>query len=792
MKFSEKWLREWIDPSVTTELLSEQLTMAGLEVDAVEPAAPPFDGVLVGKVLTAAPHPDADKLKVCTVNIGEGEPLQIVCGASNVRPELYVAVARIGAYLPGDFKIKRAKLRGIESEGMLCSAKELGLAESADGLMELANSAPVGESLRSYLDLDDNIIELGLTPNRGDCLGIVGIARDVGVLNRIDLKLPELADVADTATDTHEIVVEASDACPRYLGRVIKGLDLAAETPLWMAERLRRSGIRTISALVDVTNYVMLELGQPMHAFDLERLSGAIQVRYAKQDEQLLLLGGQEIKLDNETLVIADDQGPLALAGVMGGEASGVADATQSILLECAFFAPEAIAGRARRYGLHTDSSHRFERGVDPELQQRAMQRATSLLLEIAGGEAGPVVEVVSEQMLPQRASIVLRESRVERLLGTRIEADEIEEILERLGLEVSRVDGGWQVVPPSFRFDLAIEADLIEEIARIHGYNALTSSTLLVELSAQQESERALHPSRLSNLLIDRGYQEAISYSFVDPELQRLLDPNTDFVELANPLSSELTAMRTTLWPGLIKALQYNQNRQQERIRLFETGLSFVGQLNDLVQKKQIAGVVTGSRSPEHWSDRQQGIDFYDVKGDIEALLELTGTGERFRFEPASHPALHPGQAAEIQLDGQAIGWLGALHPLHEKKLALTGPVYLFQLEMAPILEAALPSFTPLSKFPTIRRDLAIVVDEAVSAQAVIDTICGLSNEIVQEIELFDLYRGEGVEKGRKSLAMGLILQDDSRTLTDTDVDAVIDIILHKIQETLGGTLRD
>ncbi|OOZ41680.1 phenylalanine--tRNA ligase subunit beta [Solemya pervernicosa gill symbiont] len=792
MKFSEKWLREWVNPNISSEVLSEQLTMSGLEVDAAEPAAPEFDGIVVGKVLTAVPHPDADRLKVCEVDVGEGQPLQIVCGASNVRPELMVAAARIGAWLPGDFKIKRAKLRGVESEGMLCSAKELGLAESADGLMELSSEAVIGQSVREHLDLDDTVFELGLTPNRSDCLGVMGVAREVGVLNRVDVTIPEQHAVAATTEQRFEINVEAPEACPRYLGRVVTGINLAAETPVWMVERLRRSGVRAISAMVDITNYVMLELGQPMHAFDLQKLEGGIKVRLADAGEKLVLLDGQEIELNAETLLISDHKGPLALAGIMGGEASGVSDGTTSLLLEAAFFTPEVIAGRARGYGLHTDSSHRFERGVDPELQRRAMERATELLLEIAGGEAGPVIEVVNSDQLPQRHEVVLREARVARLLGSNIPAVEIGEILECLGMAVSRTDDGWKVIPPSFRFDIEIEADLVEEVARVHGYNALTSSRLLAEMSGQHESEQKLDARRLSNLLIDRGYQEAISYSFVDPELQSLLDPEAKPVELANALSLELSVMRTTLWPGLIKALQYNQNRQQSRIKLFETGLSFVGQLDDLVQKKQIAGVVSGSRYPEGWNSASDAVDFYDVKADIESLLALSGTDTAFRFESASHPALHPGQSAEIRKGDQLAGWLGAIHPSLLKKLGLNGPVFLFQLEVESITEATLPKFTPLSKFPAIRRDLAIVVDEKITAQQVVDTIGAEENELLQKVELFDVYSGEGVENGRKSLAIGLILQDHSRTLTDADVDDVISRVLNKIQETLGATLRD
>jgi len=792
MKFSEQWLREWVNPSVSTEELCHQLTMAGLEVDAVEPVAAAFEGVLVGEVVKVEPHPDADKLRVTQVNVGADELLTIVCGAPNVCEGMKAPTAVVGAKLPGDFKIKKAKLRGVPSFGMLCSASELGLADSASGLMALPSDAPVGEDLRSYLGLDDVTIELGLTPNRGDCLSIAGIARETGVLNQCAVGGPSLDAVASGSDETLPIEVEAYDACPRYIGRVLRGINVGAATPLWMKERLRRSGIRSLGPVVDVTNYVLLELGQPMHAFDLSKIAGGIVVRRAKTGEKLSLLNEQEVELDDETLVIADHKGPLALAGVMGGEASAVGDATADIFLESAFFSPTSLAGRARRYGLHTDSSHRFERGVAPQLAETAMERATALLLDIVGGVAGPLEEVATESELPPRHPIHLRRQRIARILGADIVPSEVEDILTRLGMTLVAVDDGWHVSAPSFRFDIAIEVDLIEEIGRIIGYSKLPSRRPLGTLNMQPRPEGRIGRRELSQLLVSRGYQEAISYSFVDPKMQQRFDPQGEAIALANPISSDLAVMRTTLWAGLVPLLQHNLNRQQNRIRLFEYGLTFIKQGTDIKQENWLSGVVYGNLEPEQWGSASRKADFYDVKGDVEALLALTNRGEAFRFVAETHPALHPGQSARIYLGEEAVGWLGAIHPTLERELDLHGQTYLFELKVTELCDKTVANFTEISKFPAIRRDLAVVVANAIDAAAVFSCIRDAAPESLQNLKLFDVYEGEHIDSGRKSLALGLTLQSQSRTLTDEEVDAAIEKVVNTLSAELGATLRE
>jgi len=792
MKISEMWLREWVNPPVSTEELATQLTMAGLEVDSVEPAAADFEGVLVGYVLKVEPHPDADKLRVCQVDVGQGEALNIVCGAPNVHEGMRVPTAVVGARLPGDFKIKKAKLRGVPSFGMLCSAKELGMADASEGLMPLPSDAPVGADVRTYLGLDDQVIEVDLTPNRGDCLGIAGVAREIGVLNRVPVTPVSTDPVPSSCDAAFPVNLESAEDCPRYLGRVIRGIDAGAETPLWMQERLRRGGIRSLGPLVDVTNYVMLELGQPMHAFDLGRLEGGIEVRRARTGDVLTLLDGREIKPDADTLLIADTARPLALAGIMGGEFSGVSDDTRDLFLECAWFNPLSIAGRARRYGLQTDASYRFERGVDPESGPLAMERATRLLLDIVGGEAGPVSDSARPEHLPLRAPVTLRAARLARVLGTGIADSEVEDILQRLGMRVVAGDGEWQVTPPGFRFDVSIEADLIEEVGRVYGYNRLPTRHIGGPLGMGARPEGSLAESRLRNLMADRGYQEVVTYSFVDPELQLLLDPDAQGISLANPISTDMAVMRTTLWPGLIQALTYNLKRQQERVRLFESGLKFIKGDDELKQIKCISAALAGAVDPEQWDQPARAADFFDLKGDLEALLDLTGRPDQFIFKPARHPALHPGQCASIEYDQKTVGWIGALNPEVLRKLGVGEDILLFELEMQPLTQRAVPSFRGLSRFPSIRRDLAVVVDESVSALALRQCIETALPELLQELRLFDVYRGKGVDSRRKSIAFGLILQDSSRTLTDEEVDAAMERVTARLQEELGASLRD
>ena len=792
MRISEQWLRDWVAVDEPAPQLGARLTMAGLEVDAVEPAAPDFEGVVVGEILAAEPHPQADRLQVCQVAAG-GEPVAVVCGARNARAGLKAPFARVGARLPGGHDIKRARLRGVESQGMLCSARELGLAEDAAGLMELPAEAPAGADLRDYLALDDTVIEVELTPNRADCLGMAGVAREVGVLLRQPVSGPELAPVAPAVDDRFPVALESPADCPRYLGRVVRGVDPRAPTPLWMRERLRRAGLRPLSAAVDITNYVMLELGQPMHAFDLGRLAGGIRVRRADSGERLELLNGETVELDPDTLVIADQQGPIAMAGIMGGAPTAVSDATADVLLEAAFFAPLAIAGRARRYGLHTDSSHRFERGVDPELARSAMERATALLLAVAGGRPGPVVEAVDEASLPAQPQVTLRRERIRRLLGMAVADADVEDILRRLGMSLDASSEGWSVRPPSWRFDIAREVDLIEEVARIVGYDNIPEQHAPAPLAMAPRPERLLALRRLRSALVDRGYQEAIGYSFVAPDLQAGLDPDCPALQLANPISADLAVMRTSLWPGLVRALQHNRNRQQERVRLFETGLRFRGSLDDLLQQRVIAGLVSGPVWPEQWAEAGRPADFHDVKGDLEALLALTGRPEEFHFQPAAHPALHPGQSAQVCAGEHVIGWLGALHPRLLRELDLEGaPVLLFELALDDLQRARLPAFQGLSRFPSIRRDLAVVVAEEVAAADLRREAAAAAGEQLRELVLFDVYRGPGLPEGSKSIAMGLILQDSSRTLTDSEGDNLVGRVTDRLRERLDASLRE
>ena len=792
MKFSEQWLREWVDPELSTEALAHQLTMAGLEVDAVEPVAPEFSGIVVGYVMTVGPHPDADRLRVCSVDVGEDAPLTIVCGAPNVEIGMRVPTALVGAKLPGGHKITKSKLRGVASFGMLCSTAELGMAEQADGLLPLPSDAEIGANVRDVLGLDDVSIELGLTPNRGDCLGIAGIARETGVLNRCAVTEPTIEAVMPATDRVVDVTIDAAEDCGHYVGRVISGVNPTAKTPLWMQERLRRSGVRSISAVVDITHYVLLELGQPMHAFDLDKLQGGIVVRRAQDKEKIILLDDQEITLSTSDVVIADHQQAVALAGIMGGAATAVSDETTSILFESAYFDPTRIAGRARGHGLHTDSSHRFERGVSPELQVKAIERATALLMQITGGEPGPLIEVTQSKGLPARNPILLRADRLRRLLGIEVADSDVTDMLSRLGMTVELSDGEWKATPPAHRFDMALEVDLIEEVARIYGYDEIAPSDSAASLILRNEPEGVAESDRVTDLLVDRGYQEAITYSFVDPKTQKLFSPSLTPVALSNPISADLSVMRTSLWVGLTQALVYNLNRQQSRVFLFETGLRFIPQGNDIKQEKMISGIATGVTIPEQWGTDPRAVDFYDIKADVEALLDLAGGGDQFRFEAAEHAALHPGQSARIMHGERVIGWLGKLHPGLQKPLDTPAAVYLFELEAAALSTGNIPAFTPLSRFPTIRRDIAISVDEATDWQMVKDCVISAVPATLKEVIIFDDYRGKEVETGRKSLALGLILQDYSRTLVDQDVDGIVSDALAALGKELGASLRE
>jgi phenylalanyl-tRNA synthetase beta chain len=792
MKISEKWLREWVNPSITTEQLVSTLTMAGLEVDGTEALGASLDGVVVGRIEKTEQHPQADKLKVCSVNIGAGENLQIICGAPNAREGLKVAVATIGSVLPGDFKIKKAKLRGVESYGMLCSGKELELSDDHDGIMELGSDAELGQPLAEYLGLKDTAIDIDLTPNRGDCLGIKGIAIEVGVLTQTQVKPVEIRPQPVTIEDRVEVKLNAPQANPRFVARVIKGINLNAQTPEWMKARLLASDIRSIDPVVDVTNYVMLELGHPMHAFDLNHLEGAIDVRYAKDGEKLVLLDEQEIVLRSDTLVVADDKKVLSLAGIMGGKYSGISATTTDLLLEVAHWDPVAIAGKARSYGLHTDASHRFERGVDYNLCAEVMERATELLLSIVGGQAGPLVDQISKEHFPEPRSVLLRRARIERLLGISLADDQIEDILTRLGMVLQPHTKGWMVEIPSRRFDISIEEDLIEELVRVYGYNRVPSRAPQNEMRMVARPEHRLRKSDIRRLLVARGYQEAITYSFGEPGLMKTINPEVPGIQLLNPISSDLSMMRTSLWPALIKAAQHNFNRQQERVRLFEIGLRFENHESGLEQIPTLSAVIGGPLHDESWEGRSRPVDFYDLKGDLEAILKLTVNSDSYLFKLENHPSLHPGQSARIYRGSKAIGWIGKLHPNVKKSLDLEQDLFLFEVNLEAIMKRKLPKFAELSRYPSIRRDLAVVVDEQMEVAQLIDLIRQTAGNLLKHINIFDIYRGEGVDFGRKSVALALVLQHANRTLKDAEVSAIIDKIVKQLETQLGAVLRD
>lgn len=795
MKFNESWLREWVNPAITTEQLCDQITMLGLEVDGVEPVAGEFSNVVVGEVVECAQHPDADKLRVTKVDVGTGELLDIVCGAPNCRKGLKVACAKVGAVLPGDFKIKKAKLRGQPSEGMLCSYAELAISTDGDGIIELPADAPIGMDLREYFNLNDQAIEISLTPNRADCLSIRGIAREVAVVNQAELNPLQFTPVNATISDKVAIDLQAPEACPRYLLRMVKNVNVKARTPIWMQEKLRRCGIRSIDPVVDITNYILLELGQPMHAFDADKVTQPIQVRMAKAGETLVLLDGSTAELKENTLLIADQKGPLAMAGIFGGEASGVNENTTNVILESAFFAPLAITGRARQYGLHTDASHRYERGVDFELQRYAMERATALLLEICGGEAGEICEVASEEFLPKLKPVTLRREKLDSLLGHVIPTETVTDIFQHLGFQVSFADNVWLVIPTSWRFDIEIEEDLIEEVARIYGYNTIPNNAPLAHLMMREHKESDVSLSRIKTAFVEHDYQEAITYSFVDPKIQSLLHPQQEALVLPNPISVEMSAMRVSLLSGLLGAVAYNQNRQQSRIRLFEAGLRFVPDSNAEIGVRQefvIGGVITGTRHPEHWATKSESVDFFDLKGDLESIFDLTNAGKNIKFIAKSYPALHPGQSAAIMLDGEEIGFIGTIHPRVAQRLDLNGKVVVFEVLWNKIAHKDVIQAKEISRFPANRRDLAIIVAEDIAADSVLAVCREAAGAQLTQINLFDVYQGPGVAEGTKSLAISLVLQDKEKTLSDEDISAVVNAVLSALKEKLNAYLRD
>lgn len=791
MKISENWLRTWVNPAIDSDTLSDQLTMLGLEVDELAPVAKPFTGVVIGEVLTVEQHPDADRLRVTTINIGSGEPLQIVCGAPNVRVGMKAPVATIGAVLPGDFKIKKGKLRGVESQGMLCGASEIDLEDKIDGLLELPADAPVGVNIREYLKLDDNVIDISITPNRGDCFSIRGIAREISVINKLQMNEPVINTVAATIADEKKVVI-STEGAPRYLGRVVKNVNIKAATPEWMQQALSRSGIRTHSILVDVTNYVLMELGQPMHAFDLSKIEGTVHVRQATQQEKLQLLNDQEVELQEDIMVIADDQKALAIAGIMGGLASSVTDDTTDIFLESAFFAPLAIAGRARRFGLHTDSSQRYERGVDFELPLIAMNRASQLIQELAGGEFGPITVAEKTDLLPKREAIELKQAQVDQLLGYQVAGEFIADALTRLGCKVTvKAEGEWSVVPPSHRYDMAIYQDLIEEVARIDGYDNIQISLPSMDVKFAKYQDR-FELAELRQTIVTLGYQEAISFSFADAKLEKQLNPEVKPLMLANPISSDLAAMRSTLLSSLIPCVQYNLNRQQSRVRFFEFGLRFDYQnaksIEDLQQTPTLALVAVGSQAPESWHAKPQPMDFFDFKGEVEEILAAGRVSvEYVRSERAW---LHPGQSADILVDGKSIGYLGRLHPSLENELDLS-TTWVAELDQTAVLQSYVSNFTELSRFPSVRRDIALLISDNINVRDIQQLIEQTGGELLDSTWLFDVYTGQGVEDGKRSLAFALLWQHPSRTLEDAEIKSGMDNIIQVLENTYQATLR-
>ena len=791
MKLSERWLREWVNVPVSAEQLAEQLTLRGLEVSSVLPVALSFRGVVVGEVMSATSHPDAHRLTICRVSAGHSTVLEIVCGASNVRSGLKVAVILVGGELAGK-TIQPAQLRGITSHGMICSAQELGLAEKSVGILELPPDAPVGMDLHDYLQLDDYSFDIELTPNRGDCLSIVGLAREVAAANGTKVCVPSPSPQFATLSEQVPVVVMVPEACPRYLGRIIRHVNGQASTPIEIRERLRRSGFNTHHPVVDIVNYVMLELGQPLHAFDLERLQGELQVRYARSGESLMLLDDSTVVLTEKTLIIADTQGPQAIAGILGGKDSAISPTTQHVFLESAFFSPGGITLSSRDDGLQTESAYRFARGVDYQLPEIALERATELLLTVMGGEAGPITAVTSVADLPIHPPIILRHQRIQRLLGIVLDGAEVEVILHSLGMVVQKQSVGWSVTPPSFRSDIVLEVDLIEELARCYGYARIPTHRLNNSYAMIAESEAELPITRFKQLLVNRGYHEVVTYSFVDEALQHELDPTVESMVLKNPIASHMTAMRTHLWPGLLQAVQYNQHRQVQRVRLFEVGLCFVKQGNDSCQQTaKIGGIAVGDAHPRQWGEGVRLVDFYDVKGDVMALIGLMHSAEEVRWVPTVQPGFHPGWTAEIYYKNQNIGIVGALHPHWMQRWNLLQTPFIFELRWDAIRTLAPLQYQPISKYPSIQRDIAVVVDHAMPVEVIRQKVVDFAGPLLNKVQIFDIYVGEGIELGKKSVALGLTFQDPSRTLMDDEINSVIDRVVASLAREFNAKLR-
>lgn len=791
MQFSEQWLRQWVNPAINTQQLAHALTMAGLEISSVEPACGNLSKVKVGEIQTVEAHPDSDRLFITQVMVDQAKPITVVTNVAGLQPNAKVAVATVGALMPDGLEIKQADLRGVTSQGMFCSLHTLGLSDEDEGIHHFPVDTKVGAEVAVAMNLQgDHIFELEITPNRGDCLSILGVAREVAVVTESELTEQANSSINATCQTEFPISIQIPELCPSYVGRVIENVDLSCPSPLWLTERLRRSGIRSINAVVDVTNYVMIELGQPMHAFDLKTLHDGIVVRAAEPGEHLTLLDGKTITCQPGQCLISDSQKPLALAGVMGGEDSGVSDNTKHLFLESAYFQPVHIAANARHFGLSTDSSYRFERGVDPLLQQRAIERATELLLAIVGGQAGPIINKVSPDHLPQKQAISLNKQRIPGLLGFDIDDQQVETILTKLGMDVKATEAGWQVMPPSYRHDVEIEVDFIEECARIYGYDKIPTLPLVEPLATTVAKEQVVPLREFKNRLNGRGYHEVITYSFVDSEVQALLDPEQPSIALANPISKDLNVMRSNLWSGLIKVLQFNLNRQQKRCRLFETGLRFTLEDDRIYQEPVISGLVVGNAEPDAWGLKSRPVDFFDIKSDVCALFD--NQDARLNFTRSEHQALHPGQQAYVCLDDQVVGIVGQCHPVINERLKITQPIFVFECQLSALEKRQLPQFTPLSKFPVVKRDIGLVVDKNVTAQQILEVIVDKKPSICIEQSIFDVYAGEGLGENEKSIAISLIFQHLSHTLKESEVNECTQALVNALTDAVGAKLRD
>lgn len=796
MKFSESWLREFVNPAIDSEALMHQLTMAGLEVDGVTPACPEFDGLVVAEVKSVISHTDTKKLNICQVDCGEKELLTIVCGAANVRAGMRTVLAKLGATLPNKPKLEPVTLKGVTSYGMLCSASEIGLGEisqgeDSDGIIELSTDVPIGKSLNEIIDINDKIIEISLTPNRGDCLSLRGIAREVAVFNNIDLSFPEIEAVELSSKAKRNVKLSAVAGCPRYVGRVIEKVDASVTPPLWLTEKLRRSGIRSINIVVDITNFVMLELGQPMHAFDNNKLKGDIEVRYPKDQESIKLLDESEYEVKPDTLLISDDSGPLAMAGLMGGFDSAVLPESTDIFLESAFFTPDIIIGEARQYGLHTDSSHRFERGVDTELQQSAIERATRLIIQLCGGQAGPLVDVRDEANIPRNDQVILRKSQIKRVLGIDLDEQFVTDTFIKLEMECKFVENEWLTIAPSHRFDIKIEVDLIEELARIYSYDAILVATPNNHLKMRAPNSKHETVKHIREILVNRDYYEVITYSFIDPKLHKLLNNKESNLVLANPIAPELSEMRSSLLPGLLNSLQYNIKRQQERVRLFEAGMVFIGN-EELQQEVHVGGLIYGNNNEKQWDIDDKLCDFYDLKCDIETILYSMAEADRVELKPSQSDMLTPGQAIDIFIDGCETGCAGKLHPKICSDLNLNENVYLFEFKIESLAKNEVLKYQTISRFPSIKRDIAVLIDETIALAEVVSSVKNDATSLLSNLELFDVYQGEGIEKGKKSLALGLTFQATSSTLKDEEVETIMEKVIDGLHNKFGAKLRE